>query len=93
MARPDAAPPPSAAWRVVDDPHAPKGKVELTACGAAGWVTVRLLRRHRAPGNRAVERARRGDLLTIGPTPHDGAIELTADDTVQAGDAAGSLRT
>ncbi|MBK9032373.1 MAG: methyltransferase domain-containing protein [Myxococcales bacterium] len=84
LARPSAAPAASAAWRVIDDPRAPKGKVELTVCGEAGWVAVRLLRRHRAPGNRAIERARRGDLLRIAPTPIDGAIELTSGDAVDA---------
>ena len=82
LARAGAAPPPLAAWRVVDDPHAPKGKVELTACGAAGWVPVRLLRRHRAAPNRAVERAHRGDLLAIDAAIVDGRIELGPDDTV-----------
>ena len=82
LARAAAAPPPLAAWRVIDDPQAPKGKVELTACGAPGWVPVRLLRRHRGAGNRAVERAHRGDLLALDAAIVDGRIELGPDDVV-----------
>lgn len=87
VARPAAAPPPLDAWRVVDDPHATKGKLELTACGAPGWVPVRLLRRHRSAANRAAERARRGDVLAIARAPADGAIELGADDQVAVVDS------
>ena len=82
LCRPAAAPPPLAAARVVDDPHAQKGKVELTACSADGWVAVRLLRRHRAPANRAVERAHRGDLLVLPRPATDGALDLGPDDAV-----------
>ena len=59
----------SDAVRVVDDPRGEKGKHTLVACGPAGWTPLRLLRRHRAAGNRGFERARRGDLLTIAPWP------------------------
>lgn len=82
LAHPAAAPPPAAAYRVVDDPHGTKGKLELTACGPDGWVPVRLLRRHRSAANRPVERARRGDLLAIDRAPADGAIDLGRDDRV-----------
>ncbi len=68
LAHPGAAPA-SRAYRVVADPQALKGKHELLLCGAPGWVPIRLLRRHRADGNRALERAHRGDLLTIMPAP------------------------
>jgi ribosomal protein RSM22 (predicted rRNA methylase) len=85
LCHPAAAPPPLAAWRVVAEPHAQKGKIELTLCGADGWVSARLLRRHRAPANRAFERAHRGDLLTIAPPPVGGALELGPDH--QVGDA------
>lgn len=82
LAHAAAAPPPLAAWRVIDDPHAPKGKLELTACGDAGWVPVRLLRRHRSSANRALERAHRGDLLAITAPLADGRVELGPDDDV-----------
>ena len=83
LAHPAAAPPPSPAWRVVDDPHGTKGKIELTGCGAPGWVDVRLLRRNRSASNRPAERAHRGDVLTISRGPDDdGAIDLTAADQV-----------
>ena len=84
LARPDDAPPPIAAWRVVDDPHGQKGKLELTACGEPGWVAVRLLRRHRSNANRAIERVRRGDLFTVPHAADAGALELGPDDRVTA---------
>ena len=49
---------------------------------APGWVPVRLLRRHRGAGNRAVERAHRGDLLALDAANVDGRIELGPDDVV-----------
>lgn len=76
---PAAAPPPPAAWRVVDDPHTTKGKLELTGCGAAGWVPVRRLRRHRSATNRALERAHRGDLLAIDRAIPEGAAAIEVD--------------
>ncbi len=65
LAGPGDAPPAPDTWRVVTDPHASKGKRELTLCGAPGWVPIRLLNRHRGPGTRALERARRGDVLSV----------------------------
>ncbi len=52
------------ALRIVGIGRKSKGKLELPACGAAGLVTLRLLHRHRYEGNRTIERARRGDLVT-----------------------------
>lgn len=68
--------------RVVGHPHRSKGKLELPVCGAAGLVPLRLLSRHRAAGNRALERARRGDVLRIDPPPRPDAAEVTRDATV-----------
>jgi len=82
LVHPAAAPAADAAWRVVDDPHGTKGKIELTACGAPGWVPVRLLRRHRSNGTRAIERAHRGDLLTIDRAPDGGTLDVQAGDQV-----------
>lgn len=81
LCRPDAAPPPPATWRVVSDPHASKGKLEMTLCGAPGWVPARLLKRHRSASNRAVERAHRGEVLSIDPSPSDDAPDITATTT------------
>jgi ribosomal protein RSM22 (predicted rRNA methylase) len=67
LARPGDAPPAPGTWRVVTDPHASKGKRELTLCGAPGWVPIRLLNRHRSVENRPHERARRGDVLAVEP--------------------------
>lgn len=69
LARPEVAVAASPAVRVIDDPRGEKGKHGLTVCADVGWVPLRLLRRHRTTDNRAFERARRGDLLTITPTP------------------------
>jgi hypothetical protein len=52
------------ARRVVSEPLKSKGKLELYACSGEGRVRLRLLHRHRTDGNRAIERARRGDVLT-----------------------------
>lgn len=84
LARAESAPAALAAYRVVDEPRADKGKHELTACGDAGWVKVRLLRRHRSVANRTFERMRRGDLLVLPRAPDGGALELGADDPISA---------
>ena len=65
------------AWRVVSEPRAPKGKVELDGCSDAGLVPLRLLRRHRSDANRTFERAERGDVVVTDAT------EITADTPVE----------
>jgi len=65
------------AWRVVSEPRAPKGKVELDACSNAGLTRLRLLRRHRTDANRTFERAERGDVIETDAT------EITADTPVE----------
>jgi ribosomal protein RSM22 (predicted rRNA methylase) len=65
------------AWRVVSEPRAPKGKVELDGCSDAGLVPLRLLRRHRSDANRTFERAERGDVVVTDAT------EITADTAVE----------
>jgi ribosomal protein RSM22 (predicted rRNA methylase) len=85
LCRPDDAPSPaSAAWRVVSDPHATKGKLEMTLCGAPGWVPARLLKRNRATANRAFERAHRGDVLVIDPPLTADAPDITDAQTIAA---------
>jgi precorrin-6B methylase 2 len=66
------------AWRVVAAPHATKGKLELVGCGAPGRAIVRLLHRDRSAANRALERARRGDVIGVDAAPHDGRVDVTA---------------
>jgi SAM-dependent methyltransferase len=78
LGRPDEAPPATTDWRVVSDPHASKGKLEMTLCGAPGWVPARLLKRHRSATNRPLERAHRGDVLAIDPAPPTDAPDVTA---------------
>lgn len=53
------------AWRVVGEPRAQKGKVEVRACGPAGLVPLRLLRRNRTEANRELERTTRGELVIV----------------------------
>lgn len=53
------------AWRVVSAPRSLKGRLELFGCSDAGRVPIRLLRKHRSSGNRAIERAERGDVLVV----------------------------
>jgi ribosomal protein RSM22 (predicted rRNA methylase) len=65
------------ARRVVSEPMKSKGKLELYGCSDDGRVRIRLLHRHRRDGNRAIERARRGDVL-IGVA----GAEAGPDDTV-----------
>jgi SAM-dependent methyltransferase len=85
LCRAEAAPAPLDGWRVVSDPHASKGKLEMTLCGAPGWVPVRLLKRHRSLDNRALERAHRGDVLAIAPPPTVDAADIVADTQVSQG--------
>lgn len=53
------------AWRIVGTPWQQKGKLEVLACGNAGRVTLRLLKRHRAAGNRAIERVAKGHVVRV----------------------------
>ncbi|HMG53754.1 MAG TPA: small ribosomal subunit Rsm22 family protein, partial [Kofleriaceae bacterium] len=74
------------AWRVVSAAMPAKGKLEVIGCSAAGRVPVRLLRRHRGAGNRAVEAAQRGDVLVIegpGAEPDGERVELTGETRVE----------
>jgi ribosomal protein RSM22 (predicted rRNA methylase) len=74
-----AAPPDRTALRVVSEPQKAKGRRELTACGEAGWVPLRLLTRHRTDRNRPFERARRGDVLLVDHADRD----ITADHAIE----------
>jgi SAM-dependent methyltransferase len=51
--------------RVVSQPSHCKGKHEFIGCGDDGRHVVRLLRRHRSPSNRPLERAVRGDVVVV----------------------------
>src|SRR5262249_53256918 len=53
------------AWRIVASPRPSKGKLEVVGCSDAGRVPLRLLHRNRSDANRAIERARRGDVLVV----------------------------
>lgn len=71
-----------AAWRVVGVPRPEKGKLEVIGCSDRGWAPIRLLRRHRSPANRAIERATRGDVLVVDAAPDAQRLELGADTAV-----------
>jgi ribosomal protein RSM22 (predicted rRNA methylase) len=67
------------AWRLVSAPRPAKGKLEIYGCSDAGRVTLRLLKRNRAAGNRGVEDADRGDVLVV-DAPVDGdRVEIERD--------------
>jgi precorrin-6B methylase 2 len=70
------------AWRVVSAPMPAKGKREVIGCSAAGRVPLRMLRRHRAPGNRGFEAADRGDVLVIDAAPGEDRVEITGETRV-----------
>ncbi len=70
------------AWRIVSPSRSPKGKHEVTGCSDPGWVSLRLLRRHRTDANRDLERADRGDVVVISAPPGDDRVEVVADTAV-----------
>ena len=71
------------AWRVVGAPHVQKGKLEVFGCSDAGRVRLRLLKRNRAESNRAIERARRGDVIVTDAVPGAERVEITRDSRVE----------
>lgn len=82
--RPLALVEPAGAWRVVSAAMPAKGKREVIGCSAAGRVPLRLLRRHRAPGNRAFDDAERGDVLVIeGGEAGADRVEITGEARVE----------
>jgi ribosomal protein RSM22 (predicted rRNA methylase) len=71
------------AWRVVSEPRAQKGKLELFGCSDAGRVPLRLLARNRSDANRALERAQRGDVVVTDAAPGEARVEIAADTSVE----------
>ncbi len=73
------------AWRIVSPPRSPKGKHEVTGCGDVGWMSLRLLRKHRTDANRDLERADRGDVVVVSAVADAGAdrVEITAETTAE----------
>ncbi len=65
------------AWRIVGTPWQQKGKLEALACGEPGRVTLRLLKRHRAPGNRAIESVAKGHVVRVEAPLVDERVEIT----------------
>ena len=70
------------AWRIVGSPRAQKGKVEVLGCSDSGRVPLRLLRRNRAPANRELERADRGDVMLVDAAQGDERVEIEETTTV-----------
>ena len=73
------APSPFDGYRIVAEPVAPKGRTELLGCSDRGHTPIRLLKRNRSDDNRAVERARRGNVLVTADQrgEEDPRLELT----------------
>jgi SAM-dependent methyltransferase len=85
LARPDDAPPPIDAWRVVDDPHAPEGQARAHRVRRApAGCRSGLLRRHRSVANRAhrARAPRRSAGRHRAARRRPRTLELGADDTV-----------
>lgn len=80
------------AWRVVGEPRSQKGKVEVRACGPAGIVPLRLLRRNRTDRNRELERTTRGELLIVDAPVGPDRVEVEAETTVVRRDPSTSGR-
>lgn len=72
------------AWRLVDLPHAPKGRVETLGCNDAGRMLVRLMRRNRDESNKLFERARRGDIVVTEDRADEKRLELTGPLTIES---------
>ena len=66
------------ALRVVSQPRKLKGKLECFACGDGGRASLRRLGRARSDSNRALDRARRGDVVVVGERD-----DLDVDDVVE----------
>ena len=77
-------------WRVVGEPRSLKGKVEVLGCSDAGRVPLRLLRRNRTDDNRELERAARGELLTVGAAADAERVEIERTTSVGRRDPAAS---
>jgi ribosomal protein RSM22 (predicted rRNA methylase) len=71
------------AWRLVSEPRAQKGKLEIFGCSDAGRIPIRLLTRHRTSSNRDFERGRRGEVVVTEAKSDGERVEITAADTVE----------
>ncbi|MBP9086340.1 MAG: hypothetical protein KBG15_09480 [Kofleriaceae bacterium] len=94
LVRSDAAVSPAAIagekFRIVRQPRGLKGREELLGCGEAGWVPIRLLRRHRSQGNQLVQDTHRGDVLVLHralpvavEAAPDAMLDIRTDDRVE----------
>ncbi len=70
------------AWRIVGEPRTQKGKVEVRACGPAGIVPLRLLRRNRTDANRELERTTRGEIVIVDAPVGEDRVEVEAETAV-----------
>ncbi len=76
------------AWRVVKEPWAQKGKVEVLGCSNVGRVPIRLMRRNRTDANRDLERAERGEVIVVDASATAERVEIEAGTTVVRRDPA-----
>lgn len=81
LARESAAPRPL--HRVVSDPLPEKGRLRLFVCGPNGRLPLIRLSRHRDPNNEALDRASRGDAVSIqNAIVGDDGLRVTTDTIV-----------
>lgn len=64
------------AWRIVSAARVAKGKHEVFGCSDRGRMPLRLLKRHRTPDNRELERVERGDVVVTSDAPDDERVEI-----------------
>jgi len=77
--------PSGALYRVVSDPLPDKGRLRLFVCGETGRRELIRLTRHRSPANQALDRAGRGDVLSIRDADGAGAaLRVTPETTIAA---------
>ena len=73
--------------RVVSDPLPEKGRLRLFVCGPHGRHQLIRLSRHRSPSNAALDRATRGDAISIqNAVSADDGLRITADAIVALSD-------
>jgi hypothetical protein len=79
--------PPRPLERVVSDPLPEKGRLRLFVCGADGRRPLIRLSRHRAPANEPLDRAIRGDAISVENATQPGdELRVTADSRVSLPD-------
>jgi Mitochondrial small ribosomal subunit Rsm22 len=80
-------------YRVVSDPLPEKGRLRLFVCGPDGRHQLIRLSRHRSPNNEALDRATRGDAISIqNAAAREDGVRVDADSTVTSPDPSARAR-